>query len=82
MARAWPICFLGLLWCSAGWGLTEYRLGGAEGNSWQSTLSLEGGGVYVVLGEGEGVGDLFFGVAVGLRGVGVDRVSPGRSGGK
>lgn len=52
MARAWPICFLSAWFpLTAAWGLTEYRLGGVEGNAWQTVLSLEGGGEYVVLGE-------------------------------
>jgi len=29
--------------------VTEYRLGGVDGNPWQAALSVEGGGVYVVL---------------------------------
>lgn len=52
MTRSWPICLLTLLLpLAAAWGLTEYRLGGVEGNAWQSVLSLDGGGEYVVLDE-------------------------------
>ena len=42
-----------LLMFSSAWGLTEYRLGGVDGNAWQTALSLEEAGVYVVL-DGEG----------------------------
>ena len=31
------------------WAATEYRLGGADGNSWKASLSVDGGGEYVVL---------------------------------
>ena len=38
-----------LLSYSPSWGVTEYRLGGADGNDWPTALSLEGGSAYVVL---------------------------------
>ena len=46
-----PLLLLGvlLLGYSPAWGGTEYRLGGADGNAWQTALSLEGGSAYVVL---------------------------------
>ena len=40
-----PLLLLGvlLLGYSPAWGGTEYRLGGTDGNAWQTALSLEGG---------------------------------------
>ena len=42
-------CLSGWIVHSLAWGGTEYRLGGADGNAWQTALSLEGGSAYVVL---------------------------------
>ena len=44
------LCCCGLLvTASVAFGLSEYRLGGSDGNAWQSALSLEGAGEYLVV---------------------------------
>jgi len=52
MKQVLLLCVGGILAAvSTASGLTEYRLGGADGNPWPATLSLEGAGDYVVLDE-------------------------------
>ena len=66
------VCLGGLfLAVSSAWGLTEYRLGGVDGNAWRTALSLEGAGVYVVL-DGEGQELRQVPVAVTPHGAGTD----------
>jgi hypothetical protein len=44
------LCYCGLLLTtSVVWSLSEYKLGGSDGNAWQSALSLESAGEYRVL---------------------------------
>ena len=42
-------CLIGCSVHSPSWSVTEFRLGGADGNNWSTALSLEGGSAYVVL---------------------------------
>ena len=52
MKQVLLLCFCSLFAAaSSAPGLTEYRLGGTDGNPWQAALALEGAGVYVVVDE-------------------------------
>ena len=47
--RIWVFCLFGLLFfASQVAGRGEYRLGGADGNSWQDALSTEAAGTYLI----------------------------------
>ena len=48
MRFTWYLCSL-VLSVSPASGRTEYRLGGGDGNPWQSALSTENAGTYRVL---------------------------------
>ena len=53
MSRFGQLCcgFFLIAVSSPAFGLAEYHLGGENGNSWETALSLDGAGEYVVTGE-------------------------------
>ena len=72
MNRSGVPCLLVLLWWATPVGaVTEYRLGGADGTPWQSALTIDGAGSYVVY---DALGNVVRTVAVGVspRTVGTD----------
>ena len=64
-------CLIGWIALSPAWSVTEYCLGGADGNAWATALSLEGSSAYVVL-DAEGQEMRRVGVKVTPHGAGTD----------